>query len=183
MRGRVLMTGKKDTKTGLGMLPLSMDEPSISPAATSTISQVELDVLQPNAAAAHQQLQDRTNLHVSASCRHENNVFFAWDSKYTFVSISPKHKKSIFQAGINIKFDANHKYGRIGKVPSSKCVLPAKIIIPPRNLQPAIHVLPRLDLPTNQQASPADCVLLTTHHFVGVSCGSCLSLYMAGDAC
>ena len=75
MRGRVLMTGKKDTKTGLWMLPLSMDESTISPVAQSTISQVASDVLQPIAAAAHQRLQDKPNLHASASSRHENNVF------------------------------------------------------------------------------------------------------------
>ena len=80
MRGRVLMTGEKDTKTGLWMLPLSMDESTISPAAPSTISQVASDVLQLIAAAARQRLQDRPNRHVSASCGHEdaeNNFFFA----------------------------------------------------------------------------------------------------------
>ena len=146
------MTGKKGTKTGLWMLPLSLDESTISPAILSTISQVASDVLQPIAVAAHQRLQDRPNQHASASCRHknaENNVFFAWDSKYTFVSVLPKHKKSRCHAGIHIKFDANHQYGRIGKVPSSKCVLPPKISIPPRNLQQAIQVLLRLDLSTD----------------------------------
>ena len=54
MRGRVLMTGREDTKTGLWMLPLSMDESMISPAAASTISQVASDVLQPIAVTAHQ---------------------------------------------------------------------------------------------------------------------------------
>ena len=75
MRSRVLMTGKKDTKTGLWMLPLSMDESTISPAAPSMISQVASDVLQPITAASHQQLQDKPNLHASASSASENNVF------------------------------------------------------------------------------------------------------------
>ena len=39
MGGRVLMIGRKDPKTGLEMLPLSMDESTISNVATS-ISQV-----------------------------------------------------------------------------------------------------------------------------------------------
>ena len=76
MRGRVLMTGKKDTKTGLWMLPLSMDESTISPAAASTISQVAPDVLQPIAAAAHHRLQAKPNLHASASSASKNNIFF-----------------------------------------------------------------------------------------------------------
>ena len=75
MRGRVLMTGMKDTKTGFWMLPLSMDESTISPAAASTISQVSSDVLQPIAAAAHQRFQDKPNLHASASSICENNAF------------------------------------------------------------------------------------------------------------
>ena len=54
MRGRVLMTGKKDTKTGLWMFPLSMDESTIRPVALSTISQVASDVLQPITPSAHQ---------------------------------------------------------------------------------------------------------------------------------
>ena len=56
MRGHVLMTGKKDSMTGLWMLLLSMDESTISPAVTSTIGQVPSDVLQPIAVAALQRL-------------------------------------------------------------------------------------------------------------------------------
>ena len=54
------------------MLPLSMNEATISPAAPATISQVASDVLQLIAAAARQRLQDRPNLHASAGSRHEN---------------------------------------------------------------------------------------------------------------
>ena len=75
MRGRVVKTGKIDAKTRLWMLPLSMDESMISPANACTISQVASDVLQPIAAAALQQLQDKTNLHASASSICENNAF------------------------------------------------------------------------------------------------------------
>ena len=81
--------------------------------------------------------------------------FFTFDPKHTFVFLSPKPNKSGRYAGIDIQFDANDEYGRIGKIPSSKCVLPAKIIIPPHNRQLTIQVLPRFDLPTDQQASPA----------------------------
>ena len=79
MRGRILMTGKKDTKTGLWMLPLSIDESTISPSVTSMISQVALDVLQP---IEQQPIKEPTAYPpklASTSCRHEdaeNNVFF-----------------------------------------------------------------------------------------------------------
>ena len=78
MRGRVLMSGKKNTKTGLWMLPLSMDESTISPAVPTTISQVASDVLQPIAATAHQETHSIPPQLASASCRHEDdtkNVF------------------------------------------------------------------------------------------------------------
>ena len=45
MRGRFLMTGRKDTKIGLWMLPLSMDDSTIGPVAVSTISQLVSDAL------------------------------------------------------------------------------------------------------------------------------------------
>ena len=45
MRGRFLMTGRKDTKIGLWMLPLSMDDSTIGPVAVSTISQLASDAL------------------------------------------------------------------------------------------------------------------------------------------
>ena len=54
MRGRVLMTGRKNTKTGLWMLSLFMNKSTISPAAASTLSQVASDTLQPIATTAHQ---------------------------------------------------------------------------------------------------------------------------------
>ena len=149
------MTGKKGTKTGLWMIPLSMYASMISPVTASKISQVASDVPQPITAADHHRLQAKPNLHASASSARENSVFFMCEPKHTFVFVSPKLKKLRWYAEIYIQFDANHKYGRIGEVPSSKCVLPAKIIIPPRNHQPAIQVLPRIDLPTDQQASPA----------------------------
>ena len=74
MRGCVLMTDKKYTKTGLWMLPLSMDESTISPAALSTISQLASDVLQPIAAAARHRLQAKHNLLASANSRHEDEI-------------------------------------------------------------------------------------------------------------
>ena len=54
MQGPVLMTGRKDTKTGLWVLLLSMDKVTISPAA-STISQGALDILEPIANQVAQQ--------------------------------------------------------------------------------------------------------------------------------
>ena len=70
------MTGRKDTKTGLWMLPLTMDESTISPAAASMISQeVASDVLQPIAATAHQRVQGKPNLHANNDRYCENNAF------------------------------------------------------------------------------------------------------------
>ena len=55
MQGRALMAGRKDTKTRLSILPLSVDKATISPS-TSTISQGASDVLGPIAnQAAHQE--------------------------------------------------------------------------------------------------------------------------------
>ena len=68
MQRRILMTGRKDTKTGLCMLPLAMDESMISHVAASTTSQgasdiLELFILQ----AAHQNAQDMPYLHTNSS--------------------------------------------------------------------------------------------------------------------
>ena len=55
MRGLVLMTGRKDTKTGFGMLPIVMEKSTVS-AAMSTINQGASDVLEPIALqAAHEE--------------------------------------------------------------------------------------------------------------------------------
>ena len=78
MRGRVLMTGRKDTKTGLWMLPLSMDDSTISPVAASTISQIASDVLESIAAAAHKETksvpQTGAHLQIKNSMAYENNA-------------------------------------------------------------------------------------------------------------
>ena len=91
------------------------------------------------------QVKPGKELHCLLEIAQRNDDFCV--GLYEFVSVSPKLKKSRCHEGIHIQFDANHEYGGIGQIPSSKCVLPAKIIIPPRNLQQAIQVLPRLDLP------------------------------------
>ena len=75
MRGRVLMTGKKDTKTGLWMFPLSIDKSTISPAAASMISQVASDVLKPIAATAHQETQSVSPQLSSTISASETNFF------------------------------------------------------------------------------------------------------------
>ena len=68
MQRRILMTGRKDTKTGLCMLPLAMDESMISHVAASTISQGASDILEPFALqAAHQNAQDMPYLHTNNS--------------------------------------------------------------------------------------------------------------------
>ena len=79
MRSRVLMTGRKDTNTGLWMLPLSMDESTSSHApAASTISQLAPDVLEPIATAPHQETksvpQTGAHLQIKDSMVYKNNA-------------------------------------------------------------------------------------------------------------
>ena len=78
MRGRVLMTGKKDTKTGLWMLPLFMGMSTISPVAASTISQIASDIQMPIAAAADQESKSKpqafAHLQIKTSLAFENNA-------------------------------------------------------------------------------------------------------------
>ena len=117
------------------------------------------DVPEPIAVAARHRLQDRPNLLAIANSRHEDEI-----NNVSTRGTRNTHSCLDRQKARNQVITKEHIYNltpttnmeELAKYRHQSVCSPPKNIIPPRNLHQAIQVLPRLDLSTDQQASPAN---------------------------